>query len=238
MQFSTTQLAEQAQPFLHYLQNWQERLPALPLAEAIPEPHQAAVISVDVIQGFCYEGPLSSPRVAGIVLPIKHLFEQVWQYGLRNIILTQDTHEPEAVEFAQFPAHCVRGTPEAETVSEFKALPFFDQITIFEKNSIASGLNTGLNSWLADHPEVDTFIVVGDCTDLCTYQLAMHLRLDANARQLQRRVIVPANCVQTYDRPIAVAQEQGGLPHPGDLLHAIFLYHMQLNGIEVCAQVK
>ena len=234
---STGLLAEQAQPFLAYLQNWQENLPTLSFVEAFPQPRQSAILSVDVIQGFCYEGPLSSPRVAGIVAPITRLFEQAWQHGVRNIVLTQDTHEPEAVEFAQWPAHCVRGTSEAETVSAFKSLPFFNQMTIFEKNSIASGLNTGLNAWLADHPQVDTFVVVGDCTDLCTYQLAMHLRLEANARQLQRRVIVPANCVQTYDRPVEVAREQGGLPHPGDLLHAIFLYHMLLNGVEVCGQV-
>ncbi len=104
---------------------------------------------------------------------------------MRNILFLQDTHEPNAVEFGAYPPHCVRGTEEAETVEELRALPFFKQITIMEKNSISSGLNTGLNEWLFRHPNVDTFIVVGDCTDLCTYQLAMHLRLDANARQLQ-----------------------------------------------------
>ena len=106
------------------------------------------------------------------------------------------------------------------------------------KNSIHSGLNTGLNEWIAAHPEVDTYVVVGDCTDLCTYQLAMHLRLDANARQLQRRVLVPVECVDTYDRPVDVAVEQGGLPHPADLLHAVFLYHMALNGVEVVRRVS
>ncbi|NTV36699.1 MAG: cysteine hydrolase, partial [Anaerolineaceae bacterium] len=30
---------------------------------------------------------------------------------------------------------------------------------------------------------------------------------------------------------------QGGFPHPGDLLHATFLYHMALNGIEVVKEV-
>jgi hypothetical protein len=50
---------------------------------------------------------------------------------------------------------------------------------------------------------------------------------------LQRRVIVPANAVDTYDQTIEAAQEVGGLPHPADLHHAFFLYHMALNGIEV-----
>jgi hypothetical protein len=80
-------------------------------------------------------------------------------------------------------------------------------------------------------------MVVGDCTDLCTYQLAMFLRLDANARQKARRVIVPADCVQTYDLPVEIASGLGALPHPGNLLHAVFLYHMQLNGVEVVSEI-
>ena len=234
---NTANLSAQAGPFLDYLDRWMADLPVLSLSEAIPNPAGAAILSVDVTRGFCYEGPLSSPRVAGIVAPIRSLFVRAWEHGVRNILLSQDTHEPDAVEFAQWPAHCVRGTPEAETVEEFRSLPFFDQIIVIEKNSIASGLDADLDRWLTGHPEIDTFIVTGDCTDLCTYQLAMHLRLDANERQLRRRVILPENCAQTYDLPVNAAKALGVMPHPGDLIHATFLYHMQLNGIEVVSQI-
>jgi nicotinamidase-related amidase len=132
----------------------------------------------------------------------------------------------------------VRGTEEAETVSEIKALPFFDQLTIMEKNSINSGLNTGLDAWIAAHPEVHTYLVVGDCTDLCTYQLAMHLRLSANALQKQRRVLVPENCADTYDTPIQTARQIGAFAHPADYFHNTFLYHMALNGVEVVKEIK
>jgi nicotinamidase-related amidase len=230
-------LVDNSLAYLHFLEDWIAKLPALPIDEAITDPARAAIVSVDVINGFCYEGPLSSPRVAGIVEPIARLFERAWEHGVRHILLTQDTHEPAAVEFGQFPPHCVRGTSEAETVGAFKALPFFDRMVVMEKNSIASGLDTELEAWLSDHPEVDTFIVVGDCTDLCTYQLAMYLRLDANARQLERRVIVPEDCVQTYDFPVDAALQAGAVPHPGDLYHHVFLHHMQLNGVEICASV-
>ncbi len=224
--------------FLDYLDGWLTNLPAVSFQQAAPAPDRTAILSVDVINGFCYEGPLSSPRVAGIVEPITRLFEQAWEYGVRHILLSQDTHEPEAVEFGQWPRHCVRGTYEAETVDAFKALPFFNEMVIQEKNSIHSGINTGLNQWIAEHPEIDTYIVVGDCTDLCTYQLAMHLRLDANARQIERRVIVPENCVQTYDLPVDTALQVGAVPHPGDLLHAVFLYHMALNGVEIVSHIS
>jgi nicotinamidase-related amidase len=226
------------QQFFDSLAAWLGALPERSLNEVLVTPQNCAIVSVDVINGFCYEGALSSPRVKEIVTPIRRLFESAWKLGLRNIVLTQDTHEPDSVEFAQFPPHCIRGTEESQTVPEFRSLPFFDQITVFEKNSIHSGLNTGLQAWVEAHPQVDTFIVVGDCTDLCTYQLAMHLRLDANARQLRRRVIVPANCVQTYDMTVAAAEKFGAVPHPGDLLHDIFLYHMNLNGIEVLSSLE
>lgn len=231
-------LAAQSQVFLDYLEIWQTNLPAVTLQQVIAEPRKTVIVSVDIIHGFCYEGALSSPRVAGIVKPIVSLFTKAWAAGVRDIILTQDNHDPQAVEFAQWPPHCIRGTAEAETVSEFKNLPFFSDILVFEKNSISSELNTELGAWVNSHPDTDTFIVVGDCSDLCTYQLAMFLRLDANARQLARRVIAPANCVQTYDMPVETARELGILPHPGDLMHSFFLYHMQLNGVEVVAEIQ
>ncbi len=226
-----------SQAFLEYLAAWQSQLPVLSYQDAFPQPEKAAVLSVDIINGFCYEGPLSSPRVKAIIHPIVDLMKGAWERGVHQILLLQDTHDPQAVEFGQFPPHCVRGTHESESVPELKALPFYPQMRVIEKNSINAALYTDLGKWLADHPGIDTFAVVGDCTDLCTYQLAMYLRLDANARQLQRRVIVPANAVDTYDMPVATARQIGAMPHDGDLLHAVFLYHMALNGVEVVCQV-
>jgi len=103
-------LASQTRPFLDFLETWAAALPALPLNQAIPDPQKAAILSVDNIHGFCYEGALSSPRVAGFVAPVARLFERAWELGMRQIILTQDTHAPDAVEFALWPPHCVQST--------------------------------------------------------------------------------------------------------------------------------
>jgi nicotinamidase-related amidase len=219
--------------FLDFLENWLVSLPAAKLADVLVDPGHTAITSIDLTNGFCNSGALASPRVHDIVDPAVALFKSAWALGLRQIVLIQDTHEPDAVEFSQWPPHCVRGTEESETVSEIKELPFYPQMITFAKDSIHPAMNTGFQGWLDAHPELDTFIVTGDCTDLCTYQLAMHLRLDANARRLKRRVIAPADCIQTYDMPVPTSQALGAVPHPGDLMHSIFLYHMALNGIEV-----
>ncbi len=231
-------LATRSRPFISYVEDWLSRLPTAKLSKLISDPSRAAVASVDIINGFCTVGPLASPRVQGIVKPIVKLLRDCYDAGVRHFILTQDAHEPDAVEFKQYPPHCVRGHIEAQTAPELLKLPFASEFVVFEKNSISSAENTGLDRWLDAHPEVTTFIVVGDCTDLCTYQLAMHLRLRANAyQQREARVIVPENCVQTYDTPVKTAQKLGIPAHDGDLLHAIFLYNMWTNGVEVVKKI-
>lgn len=224
--------------FAGSLENWLDRLPTRGLAEVIKEPAKTAVISVDMINGFCYTGTLASPRAAAIVPDIVELFTRLKAMDVSHFVLTQDTHVAEAEEFSSFPPHCLRGTNESETINAFKALPFFSEFNIFPKNSINSALNTGLTDWIDLHPEIDTFIVVGVCSDLCVYQMAMHLRLDANSRQLKRRVLVPENCVQTYDTPVEFASVNHIAAHPGDLMHATSLYHMYLNGIEIIKKLE
>jgi len=234
------ELSATSQPFLNWLVNWYNGRPTVELVAILEEAggaDRAAVLSVDLTSGFCYEGALASERVGGIVRPIVHLFERAYELGVRHFILPQDSHSEDAVEFGSFPPHCVGGTAEATTVPELTDLPFSGQYLIIEKNTISSAINTGLDRWLDDHPEVTTFLVVGDCTDFCVYQLAMHLRLRANALGLRDvRVIVPQEGVDTFDIPVAVAQEIGALPHHGDLMHLVFLFSMAQNGVEIVAK--
>jgi nicotinamidase-related amidase len=225
-------LVTSATPFLSFLDRWMAELPVVTLEGIVKNPQKVAIFSVDLVKGFCSQGALASERVQGILPAVVSLFQRGWDRRVRNFVLFQDTHDPKALEFAAYPPHCIGGSEESQAVDEIMALPFFKHMIIKPKNSVGF-LHTGLDEWLAEHPEVETFLVVGDCTDICVYQLAMHLRVDANARQMPRRVIVPADCVQTYNREVSAAAAQGGLPHDGNLLHAVFLYHMALNGIEV-----
>ncbi|TLN02975.1 cysteine hydrolase, partial [bacterium] len=149
----TEALATTGQTFLAYLDEWRTGLAEKTLEQVAPIPGEAAIFSVDLIQGFCTIGPLASPRVNAIVPPSVALFKRAWARGIRHIVLAQDTHEPDAVEFEAWPPHCVRGTQESRTVEAIQALPFYAEMTIIEKNSIQAGLNTGLGAWLEDHPE-------------------------------------------------------------------------------------
>lgn len=230
----TIDLSANAAPFLDYLDAWYAGLPAADLAALVGDsPERVAVLSIDMINGFCKEGPLSGPRVGALIPPVVDVFTRAHALGVRSFVLTQDTHDPNTPEFGAYPPHCVAGTPESQTVSELAALPFADQVTTIEKNSLSSHLGTRLGDWLRERPELDTFVIIGDCTDLCVYSAAMHLRLEANALNLKRRVIVPAQAVDTFDTPVGVARELGIYAHDGDLHHVLFLHHMAQNGVEV-----
>ncbi len=235
---TTPSLAERAGPFLAYLEEWQAGLPALPMADLVGDhPERVAVFSIDMINGFCNEGPLAGPRVHALIPPVVRVFERAHALGVRKFVLTQDAHDPQTPEFAAYPPHCIAGTAESQAVAELRDLPFKDQIVTIEKNSLSSHLATRLPDWLHAHPELHTFVLVGDCTDLCIYSAAMHLRMEANALNLQRRIIVPAAAVDTYDTPVSVARELGIKAHDGDLHHLMFLHHMAANGIEVVADL-
>lgn len=226
------------QSFLDWLRQWERSLPSLDLEETVSDAAHVALISEDLVKGFCHVGPLASERIAGIVPAVVDVFERAHDLGVRHFLLLQDAHDPDAVEFSAYPPHCVADSEGSEMIDELKALPFADLFTVIPKNSISSNVETDLTSWLNEHPEVTTFIVVGDCTDICVYHGAIYLQVRANILgQANARVIVPANCVQTYDMPVEVALEVGAMPHDGDLLHRVFLYHMALNGVEVVSSL-
>lgn len=227
-------LADRSRPFLTYIEQWHAALPSLSFADLVGDaPERVALLSIDMINGFCSEGPLASPRVGALATPVALAFQRAYEAGVRNFVLTQDTHDPNTPEFGSYPSHCLVGTSESESIEALKALPFYNEMTIIAKNSLSSHLGTHLSTWIVDHPEIDTFVVVGDCTDLCVYSAAMHLRLEANALNMQRRVVVPANAVDTFDTPVSVARELAIKAHDGNLHHVLFLHHMAFNGVEV-----
>ncbi len=231
---------EQSRPFLEWLVEWERGLSALRWADlisAVP-PERVGVFCVDMVNGFCHQGNLASPRGHAIIPTVRQLFEAAHQASVRNFILPQDAHRHDAVEFHDFPLHCVAGTTEAQTVAELQELPFAPLFRIYPKNSLSVAQDTGLDGWLDVHSDLGAAVICGNCTDLCVYLLTMHLKLRANARNQPLRVIVPANAVQTYDLPVVTARQINALPHDGDFLHLLFLYHLRLNGAEVVRSIE
>ena len=240
---SGEQYVQARAPFLRYLvEQAAARRPAS-LAGIIAgagSPDNVAVVAVDVVNGFCVSGALASPRVGAIVPPLVDLFTRAHAAGVRRLALVREDHTAHAEEFRQFAPHCIAGTDEAEPVDELKRLPFYAMFHVIRKNSISPWYSPDdLADWLGlGRPDgVRAVIVMGDCTDLCVHQFALPLKLAANQADLPMRVVAPVDTIQTYDLPVEVAAAVGAMPHDGDLLHDIFLYHLVLTGMEVVSHV-
>lgn len=231
----------EAEKFLAWVNDALSQLPALKWEELEREAGGAdnvAVLCVDLTNAFAKFGNLASPRVAALIEPIVRLFRLARERGVRKFILPQDCHPPEAPEFEQYGQHAMCGTDESETVQELQDLPFADLFQVIPKTSINAGVNPGFAAWLEREGTPKVSIVTGDCTDLCVYQLAMHIKVRANERLERCTVVVPRDCVDTYDVTLAAARQEGIVPHPGELMHRLFLYHMMLNGIRVAQRIE
>jgi nicotinamidase-related amidase len=226
--------------FLTWLDEWHATLAPVPLTEIITRaggPERVAVLVVDLLVGFCSEGPLAGARVGALVPKTAPFLERLHAAGIRSFVIGRDAHPENSPEFQAFPPHCMRGTREAELEPPLESLPSLADAVHVPKGSLNVALEEAFQSWHRAHPEIAAWIVIGDCTDLCVYNSAMYLRTEANTRGVDREVWVPADLVDTFDVPLETARQVGALPHDGELLHRIFLYHMALNGIRVQSRI-
>ncbi len=188
---------------------------------------KTALFVVDMVVGFVYSGALSSPRVAAIVNNIDELNKKTKGY---KKLFFLDNHEKDSQEFRYFPSHCIKGTNEAELISELKTEYSEGPETFYvEKNSTNGFYSKGFQEWLKKYEdEVDNFIITGCVTDICVLQFALSIKAYFNENNKNKRVIVPMNTVETYD----------GGSHDAYLMNLFALYNMHISGIEIVEKIN
>lgn len=153
--------------------------------------------AVDIINGFIREGAMHSESIESIIEPSAKLLSECKKLGIAAVAFA-DCHGKGCAEFASFPEHCVKGTSESEIVDELKAIGGY---TLIEKNSTNGCHEEAFADFLAKHPKTDTFIVCGDCTDICVLQFCLSLKTLFNKTNKPLDIVVPINAVETYDAP-------------------------------------
>lgn len=147
------------------------------------------VLVIDMIKGFLEKGyPLYCGDKARRIIPdVQRLLEQELARGSKILYLC-DSHDPDDLEFKMFPRHCVRGTAEAEVISELARFPG----EVIPKRRYSAFYDTSLDGRLKQlKPE--KIIVCGVCTDICV----CHTTADARNRNYE--VEVPVDCVASFD---------------------------------------
>lgn len=181
---------------------------------------KVALFIVDMNNGFARKGALSSSRVEAVIPNIENITEKFINNNYPVYAFT-DTHDDNAIEFKEYPVHCVRGTDESELVDELKK--FNKQIKIIEKNSTNGFLEQGVDEIINELIEngYDEFVIVGCCTDICVCNFAMTLKCYLNKENKAGKVIVPLEGVETFDAPY----------HSGDFMNMVALKIMAQNGV-------
>lgn len=189
-------------------------------------PQDTVLIIIDMINGFAKCGNLYSRNMENLIPNIEAL-TKVFDKKHMPIISYKDCHPNDSLEFRSYPEHCIINTKESELVDELKTI---DSIIEISKNST--------NAFLAYNPyeilktnlgnEFKNYVIVGGCTDICIYQVALTLKTFFNEKNMNSRVIVPINMVDTFD-------SQG---HNAEIMNLFFLNSMISNGIEVIKTIE
>lgn len=185
---------------------------------------ETVLVIVDMINGFCKEGNLSSPRIKALIPETERILRLCKENEIKAIAFV-DSHSEDSPEFSSYPSHCVRGTWESEVVDELKEVA---ELKIINKNSTNGFLEDEFQDWLKNNPQIKNFIIVGDCTDICVEQFANTLKAYFNMKNIKARVIVPISAVETYDLGY----------HYAELLNIAALMIMAGNGVEIVKTVK
>lgn len=176
---------------------------------------------VDMNNGFAKSGALYSPRVESLIKPISN-FAKFMSTNKCPIIAFTDSHTHESIELRSYPSHCISNDLESDIVDELKSI---DGITVVPKNSTNGFF--ALESF--DYSKFDNIVIVGDCTDICIYQLATTLKSYFNHLNIYKNIIVPVDMVDTYN--IAGV-------HNANLMNLVFLNSMIQNGINVVKTIN
>jgi nicotinamidase-related amidase len=150
-----------------------------------------AVIVVDMVRGFLEPGHslYGGDACRAIIPATRALLEREAAAGSLLVFLA-DTHDPDDLEFAMFPPHCVRGTEETEVVPELADLS--EQAIVVPKRRYSGFFDTPLEVILRDR-DVTEVLVAGVMTDICV----LHTTADLRNRDYPTTVLT--DCVASFD---------------------------------------
>lgn len=195
---------------------------AQPLALDDLPADKTALVVVDMVNGFVKGGPMSSPRVEAINSGVAALAQACGRRGIIRLALA-DCHEGNSPEFAAYPPHCLQGSWEAQLTQELAGR--VDEV--IAKGSTNGAIEPAFARFLQEHAQLDTFLVVGDCTDICVQQFALTLKAQFTRANRPCRVVVAEDLTATFTLP----------GHDGDVMQAVACYMMAAGGVEIVSTV-
>lgn len=203
-----------------------DNLPVLKMEELMGN---SALIIVDMNNGFCEEGALYSPRIREIRGKVSRIAHGFAKNDDVPVLMVNENHPEDAIEFNSYPPHCVKGSREAEIIDELKDIS--NKVVIGKNSTNAFVVEEFKNKILELYAKgIRKFVFIGNCTDLCLFHPILSMQTYFTHHNMPVEIIVPMSTVETFDLDIT--------NHDGDLMNVVFLYSMLSNGVNVVKTIE
>ena len=164
------------------------------------EEYKRALYNIDMVNGFVNFGPMANPNYNNLVKEQLKLMED-FKKEKEGIFLVGEGHLENALEFKNYPKHCVLGTDEAEFIPELKPYIQLPNTRIYRKNSINGMLNNQVRKDIVAMKNLKEVIFMGVCEDLCVMDFARTCARYLDEINQEATLYVVANTVDTFDAP-------------------------------------
>ena len=163
------------------------------------------ILVIDMVNGFVKYGAMHDKSIANIIPEQIKLLEKF--QGETDIIgIVKDTHDEDCIEFKTYPKHCVKGSGEENLVEELSNFENKESL-VYEKNSTDV---TNVKNFFEDIDKMKSLkeiVVIGCCTDICVLNAAISMKTYFNENNRDIEIIMPKNCVETYNAPNHIQKE-------------------------------
>ena len=166
-----------------------DELPQLHLNEFSSQ--DTPIVMIDMINGFCKFGPLSSPYVEALIPEMSRFLDDAIAHQ-HPIVSYRDSHPESTSEFEYFPPHCLSDSDESNLVDELLRPELID----IPKNS-TNGFLAKNPLTLFDH-SIKNVIVIGCVTDICVRDFSSTMNKYFQEANLDGHVYLVENLVDTF----------------------------------------
>lgn len=162
------------------------------------------LINVDMVKGFVEKGAMADTYIKHIIPEHINLMEKI-QKENEGIAIIKDTHKENCAEFSKFPIHCLENTEEANLIEELKV--FEANALVYKKNSTSTMFAPKFIEDIDKMKNLKEVIIIGCCTDICILNLAIPMQNYFDEKNLNIKITVPKNAVETYNSPLHEREE-------------------------------
>ncbi len=169
------------------------------------EDYRKALYNIDMVEGFVNFGAMANKDYNDLVPTQMQIMDDYLQAS-ESVNLIAEGHDDDAIEFDNYPKHCVLGTPEADFIPEIQKRIYDNNVLVpnvrvYRKNSINGMLNDQVREDIKKMKNLKMVVFNGVCEDLCVMDFVRTYARYMNEINKRVNLYVVANTVDTFDAP-------------------------------------